>query len=116
MADIESATETYPHFATQAIHAGQDPDQWKSKAVVPPISLSTTFKQDTPGQPVSKRERERRLFYSIYDSIVQYIMCALCMSVYVHMPYGLLCGEQSSVYLNPFLGFSLFRYCTTTYV
>ena len=58
MADIESATETYPHFATQAIHAGQDPDQWKSKAVVPPISLSTTFKQDTPGQPVSKRERE----------------------------------------------------------
>ena len=83
MADIESATETYPHFATLAIHAGQDPDQWKSKAVVPPISLSTTFKQDTPGQPVSKRERERRLFYSIYDSIVQYIMCVKRVCVYL---------------------------------
>jgi cystathionine gamma-lyase len=53
MEDGESggAVETYPHFATQAIHAGQDPDQWKSRAVVPLISLSTTFKQDTPGKP-----------------------------------------------------------------
>ncbi|KAG1691833.1 Cystathionine gamma-lyase [Nymphon striatum] len=36
-------------FATKAIHAGQDPDQWKSRAVVPLISLSTTFKQSSPG-------------------------------------------------------------------
>jgi len=37
-------------FATKAIHAGQDPEQWKSAAVIPPISLSTTFKQDAPGE------------------------------------------------------------------
>lgn len=39
-----------PGFATKAIHVGQDPEQWPSCAVVPPISLSTTFKQDGPGQ------------------------------------------------------------------
>merc|ERR1712055_154537 len=36
------------HFATKALHAGQEPEQWNSMAVVPPISLSTTFKQDAP--------------------------------------------------------------------
>ncbi|EHB16549.1 Cystathionine gamma-lyase [Heterocephalus glaber] len=40
----------FPHFATRAIHAGQDPEQWHSRAVVPLISLSTTFKQGAPGQ------------------------------------------------------------------
>ncbi|XP_028588928.1 cystathionine gamma-lyase isoform X1 [Podarcis muralis] len=40
----------FRHFATQAIHAGQEPEQWKSLAVVPPISLATTFKQQAPGQ------------------------------------------------------------------
>ena len=50
-----SAVQAYPHFATQAIHAGQDPEQWKSLAVVPPISLSTTFKQHVPGEPVRRR-------------------------------------------------------------
>nr|XP_003225882.1 PREDICTED: cystathionine gamma-lyase [Anolis carolinensis] len=40
----------FKNFATQAIHAGQDPEQWKSLAVVPPISLATTFKQYAPGQ------------------------------------------------------------------
>ncbi|XP_060629704.2 cystathionine gamma-lyase [Anolis sagrei] len=40
----------FKNFATQAIHAGQEPEQWKSLAVVPPISLSTTFKQHAPGQ------------------------------------------------------------------
>ncbi|XP_030311509.1 cystathionine gamma-lyase isoform X2 [Calypte anna] len=40
----------FPHFATQAIHAGQEPEQWRSAAMVPPISLSTTFKQQGPGQ------------------------------------------------------------------
>ncbi|XP_007946514.1 cystathionine gamma-lyase-like, partial [Orycteropus afer afer] len=38
------------HFATQAIHVGQEPEQWRSQALVPPISLSTTFKQGAPGQ------------------------------------------------------------------
>ncbi|XP_058793120.1 cystathionine gamma-lyase [Phymastichus coffea] len=37
-------------FATKAIHVGQDPDQWGHGAVVPPITLSTTFKQDAPAQ------------------------------------------------------------------
>ncbi|XP_036612012.1 cystathionine gamma-lyase [Trichosurus vulpecula] len=40
----------FPHFATQAIHVGQEPEQWSSQAVVPPVSLSTTFKQKAPGQ------------------------------------------------------------------
>uniref|UniRef100_A0A3Q0RTI5 Cystathionine gamma-lyase n=1 Tax=Amphilophus citrinellus TaxID=61819 RepID=A0A3Q0RTI5_AMPCI len=39
----------YKSFATDAIHVGQEPEQWKSMAVVPPISLSTTFKQHAPG-------------------------------------------------------------------
>jgi len=36
-------------FETQAIHAGQDPEQWDSRCVVPPIVMSTTFKQFAPG-------------------------------------------------------------------
>ena len=39
----------FPHFGTLAIHAGQEPEQWHSRAVVPPISMATTFKQDAPG-------------------------------------------------------------------
>lgn len=37
-------------FATRAIHVGQDAEQWKSMSVVPPISMSTTFKQFGPAQ------------------------------------------------------------------
>jgi len=40
----------FAHFSTDAIHAGQDPEQWNCKAVVPMISMSTTFKQEAPGQ------------------------------------------------------------------
>ncbi|KAJ3599512.1 hypothetical protein NHX12_033472 [Muraenolepis orangiensis] len=40
----------FKSFATEAIHVGQEPEQWKSMAVVPPISLSTTFKQYGPGE------------------------------------------------------------------
>ncbi|XP_077132698.1 cystathionine gamma-lyase [Ranitomeya variabilis] len=40
----------FKHFATEAIHTGQEPEQWTSMAVVPPISLSTTFKQRSPGE------------------------------------------------------------------
>ena len=36
------------HFATNAIHVGQDPAQWKCHAIVPPIFLSTTFEQEAP--------------------------------------------------------------------
>ncbi|XP_001601960.1 cystathionine gamma-lyase [Nasonia vitripennis] len=37
-------------FATKAIHAGQDPLQWNHCAVVPPIVMSTTFRQDGPAE------------------------------------------------------------------
>lgn len=40
----------FEHFGTNALHAGQEPEQWTSRAVVPPISLSTTFKQEEPGK------------------------------------------------------------------
>ncbi|XP_072294827.1 cystathionine gamma-lyase-like [Eucyclogobius newberryi] len=39
----------FKSFATDAIHIGQEPEQWNSRAVVPLISLSTTFKQNGPG-------------------------------------------------------------------
>jgi len=44
----EGFKEQDPTFATRAIHVGQEPEQWESMAVVPPISLATTFKQDGP--------------------------------------------------------------------
>jgi len=40
--------ENDQHFATKALHSGQEPEQWSSMAVVPPISMSTTFKQNAP--------------------------------------------------------------------
>ncbi|OQV23864.1 Cystathionine gamma-lyase [Hypsibius exemplaris] len=42
--------QPFPNFATTAIHVGSEPDPNGSGAVVPPISLSTTFKQAAPGQ------------------------------------------------------------------
>jgi len=39
-----------PHFATKAIHEGNEPELWNSRAVVPPISMATTFKQDGPAE------------------------------------------------------------------
>jgi len=44
----EGFKEQDPTFATRAIHIAQEPEQWTSMAVVPPISLATTFKQDGP--------------------------------------------------------------------
>nr|CAH7767845.1 unnamed protein product [Callosobruchus chinensis] len=41
----------YPKgFATAAIHHSQDPENWKSMAVIPPIVTSTTFKQNGPAE------------------------------------------------------------------
>lgn len=37
---------------TDAIHVGQEPERWPGQAVVPPISMATTFKQLEPGKPV----------------------------------------------------------------
>ncbi|CAK9302307.1 unnamed protein product [Gordionus sp. m RMFG-2023] len=42
---------TFNHFATHAIHSGQKPEDWNFLPLVPPISLATTFKQKSPGQP-----------------------------------------------------------------
>uniref|UniRef100_A0A0N4ZQ63 cystathionine gamma-lyase n=1 Tax=Parastrongyloides trichosuri TaxID=131310 RepID=A0A0N4ZQ63_PARTI len=39
-------------FGTAAIHVGQEPEKWDMLQVVPPISLSTTFKQPKPAEPV----------------------------------------------------------------
>lgn len=37
-------------FETRTIHDGQDPLQWNSRAVIPPISMATTFQQEAPGK------------------------------------------------------------------
>lgn len=37
-------------FATKAVHAGQDPAKWNHRAVIPPISMSTTFQQFAPAE------------------------------------------------------------------
>ncbi|XP_065155773.1 putative cystathionine gamma-lyase 2 [Atheta coriaria] len=39
----------YPKgFSTRAIHVGQEPEKWDSMALVPPLVMSTTFKQYSP--------------------------------------------------------------------
>jgi len=45
---MSSFRENDVHYATKALHVGQEPEQWASMAVVPHISLSTTFKQQGP--------------------------------------------------------------------
>ena len=45
-------------FETRAIHAGQEPDGLTG-AVVPPISLSTTFKQHAPGDFIGEYDYAR---------------------------------------------------------
>lgn len=47
---MEDEFQPFRHFGTQAIHAGNVPERWSSGAIVPPISLSTTFKQTSPGE------------------------------------------------------------------
>ena len=44
-------------FETRALHVGQAPDP-HSGAVIPPITLSTTFAQSEPGQPIGKGRYE----------------------------------------------------------
>ncbi|XP_067679357.1 cystathionine gamma-lyase-like isoform X1 [Haliotis asinina] len=46
----DDSKSTFPHFATEAIHVGQEPEQWKSMAVIPPISNATTYKQFAPNE------------------------------------------------------------------
>lgn len=42
--------KAWDNFATDAIHAGQEPEKWNSRMVVPAITMSTTFKQEKPGE------------------------------------------------------------------
>ncbi|XP_003740188.1 cystathionine gamma-lyase [Galendromus occidentalis] len=42
------ATDQELSFETKVVHVGQDPQQWNSRAVVPPISMATTFQQRGP--------------------------------------------------------------------
>lgn len=52
----------FPHFATIAIHYAQEPEQWNSRAVVPPITLTASFKQEDLGkdkqEDLCKNKRE----------------------------------------------------------
>lgn len=64
---FDGFSTAFKSFATDAIHVGQEPEQWKSMAVVPPISLSTTFKQTGPGQhAVSRAGVPPRLFKAVW--------------------------------------------------
>lgn len=45
---MSPSAENDTGFGTRAIHAGQEPDP-VTGAVIPPISLSTTFKQSAAG-------------------------------------------------------------------
>ena len=60
---MDAEFEPFPHFATSAVHAGQEPEQWNSRAVIPPISMSTTFKQFEPAKfAVRKNDQPHCLF------------------------------------------------------
>jgi len=50
MSEDSGCLPPWKGFSTQAIHYGQEPEKWNSRAVVPPISMATTFLQDAPGQ------------------------------------------------------------------
>ena len=50
----------FQHFATDAIHAGQPPDP-RTGAVIVPISLATTFYQESPGKFAVIRSFLKRL-------------------------------------------------------
>ncbi len=50
--------QKFPHFGTDAIHAGQEPDP-STGAVITPISLSSTFAQKSPGIKYSQYEYAR---------------------------------------------------------
>lgn len=45
-------------FGTRAVHAGQEPDP-STGAVIPPISLSTTFAQKSAGHPIGEYDYAR---------------------------------------------------------
>lgn len=51
MADAyQGFLEQTPGFATVAVRTGQEPEKWKSGAVVPPITTATTYKKPSPDE------------------------------------------------------------------
>lgn len=67
MGDHQGFLEPKKGFSTLAIHVGQDPEKWKSAAVVPPIVTSTTFKQPAPAEHTVRLNYEPNNFnYSIF--------------------------------------------------
>ena len=61
----------YSHFATNAIHVGNEPDQWKCHAVVPPIFLSTTFEEKEPAVTYV------RFWLTILIYLALYLLCTV---------------------------------------
>lgn len=59
-----------PHFGTKAIHVGQNPDQWSYKDVVPPISLTTTYKQYGPNDHAVRFCTKQLLFLGHNDAMI----------------------------------------------
>lgn len=66
----------FKHFGTDAIHAGQDADA-VTGAVVVPISLATTFKQDAPAQHRGfEYSRSGNPTRNAYEACVAKLECA----------------------------------------
>ena len=76
----------FPHFGTDALHAGQEPEQWKSMAVVPPISMSTTFKQPAPAEHVVGNMCSYVAYCTLYNypTPATVLACKKCCYVYKH--------------------------------
>lgn len=57
-------------FATKAIHVGQEPEQWSHQSVIPPLVMSTTFKQPAPSEPIvsSDFEINSHVFVSFFGT------------------------------------------------
>ncbi|CAD5215159.1 unnamed protein product [Bursaphelenchus xylophilus] len=45
------SSHPFPGFGTTAVHGGHKPEKYEMLQVVPPISVSTTYKQEIPGEP-----------------------------------------------------------------
>jgi cystathionine gamma-lyase len=45
---MAESNQPFPHFGTTAVRAGHNPDEWKYRPVIPPLVLTTTFKQFEP--------------------------------------------------------------------
>ena len=49
--ECDQVMSHFQHIGTDCVHAGFEYDK-ETGAVMPPISLSTTFKQSSPGVPI----------------------------------------------------------------